>query len=166
MTPAVAARALRRRSPHGHAPAPLRIASTLFGTLDVRPESVVHFTDGLFGFRDCLRFALVPTPRQAVFWLQSVEHPTLAFLLVDPFHVAPGFSVELSDADLAAIEARTPEDVAVLAIATLPKAAGETPTANLQGPLAINVRQARGRQLAVGAGAFDTRCAFSLPAAG
>jgi flagellar assembly factor FliW len=134
----------------------------LFGALEVQPGRLVHFADGLFGFRACTQFALVPTPRSDSFWLQSVDQPSLAFLLVDPFRVAPGFSVEIGDADLAAIDAASPGEVAVLAIVTLPRTAGESPTANLQGPLAINVRTALGRQVAVASSAFGTRCAFAM----
>ena len=143
-------------------PATQPVASELLGALQVAPEAVIEFAAGLLGFPECRRFALVSAGRDGLFWLQSLEHATLAFLLADPFHFVPGYAVELGDADRTELAARDAADVALLAIVTLPRTRDERPTANLQGPLALNVRDLRGRQLALGEGRWGVRWGLDL----
>lgn len=136
------------------------VASEVLGPLSVPADSVLTFPTGLFGFPECRRFALVPAGREGLFWLQSLEHSTLAFLLADPFQFFAGYAVELSASDHAELCTDGTDDVAVLAIVTLPQSRGAQPTANLQGPVALNLRAGVGRQLAIADGEWGVRCAF------
>ena len=139
------------------------VRSDLLGTLSVDPSSLIAFPTGLYGFPECRSFVLVPTARDGVYWLQSADYAALAFLLVDPFKVAPGFSVDLTAADVAELGADEASAVAVLAIVTLPRSRAEQPTANLQGPLALNLRGQRGKQLATSSSEYGMRHAFDMP---
>jgi flagellar assembly factor FliW len=123
------------------------VESALLGSITVPEESVYTLPAGLVGFERYTRFALVPSGREGVFWLQSLDEPALAFVLADPFRVAAGYAVELPDADVAAIGATRAEDVLLLAVVTLNGTPGGTPTANLRAPLAFNVPSRRGRQV-------------------
>jgi flagellar assembly factor FliW len=127
-------------------PPRMTVASDLLGPLDVSLDDVFTFPAGLLGFPECQRFVLVHTTRDGVFWLQSADHGALAFLLVDPFRHFPEYAVELSAADLAALSATDASDMAVLTIVTLPSSRALPATANLQGPLVINMRARCGRQ--------------------
>lgn len=138
------------------------VESDLLGPLSVTPEELIDFPTGLFGFPECQRFVLVPAPREGMFWLQSADHSPLVFLLVDPFQFFDGYSVELGAAELADLRATEPADVVILAIVTLPRSRSETPTANLQGPLALNLGERRARQLAISDSKFGVRCPVDL----
>ncbi len=140
--------------------ASLAVLSEVLGPLSVPADSVLTFPTGLFGFPECRRFALVPAGREGLYWLQSLEHSTLAFLLADPFQFFAGYSVELGASDRAELGAQGTDDVAILAIVTLPQSRGAQPTANLQGPVALNLRGGIGRQLAIADGEWGVRCAF------
>jgi flagellar assembly factor FliW len=48
---------------------------------------------------------------------------------------------------VADLEGTSAADIAVLSVVTLPRGAGELPTANLQGPLAINLRARLAKQV-------------------
>ena len=138
------------------------VASELLGELAVPAESIFTFPVGLFGFPECRRFALVPTGRAGMFWLQSLEHRALAFLLVDPFPHFAGYTVELGAGDRVELAVRDAADVAVLSIVTLPHRRDEPPTANLQGPIALDVRGRLGRQLALGENGWGVRRPLDL----
>ncbi|HEX6629868.1 MAG TPA: flagellar assembly protein FliW [Gemmatimonadaceae bacterium] len=147
------------------APAPaatVAVDSSLLGALTVAPESIFTFPAGMFGFPECRRFALVPAGREGLFWLQSLEHATLIFLLADPFHFFPGYAVELGSGDRAELRVADAADVAVLCVVTLPRTRDEAPTANVQGPVALNVAAQLGRQMALGAPGLDVRRALAL----
>lgn len=136
------------------------VASDVLGETTAPADSVLTFPAGLFGFPECRRFTLLPAGREGLYWLQSLEHSALAFLLVDPFPFFPGYSVELDGSDRRELCARGASDVAVLAIVTLPQEREARPTANLQGPVALNLRMGLGRQLAVADAEWGVRCAF------
>jgi flagellar assembly factor FliW len=139
------------------APTTVTIHSDLLGPLTVPAQDLVAFPVGLFGFPECRSFALVAAERDGMYWLQSADYGTLAFLLIDPFRFVEGYAVDLAATDLAELEATEPADVAVLAIVTLPATRAELPTVNLQGPVAFNLRLRRGKQLAISDGEWGLR---------
>lgn len=124
------------------------VKSRLLGDLVVSDHARLDFPRGLLGLAAQRGFALVTTEREGLYWLQSLQEPALTFLLADPFLFFPQLTVDVSDPDVAAIGATTPSDVLLLAIVTM--GSTDTPaTANLQGPLVINLRTRLGRQIAV-----------------
>ena len=146
------------------AAAGLAVTSNLLGALAVPAESVFTFPAGMYGFPECRRFALVPGGREGLFWLQSLEHATLIFLLADPFHFFPDYAVELSSGDRAELQVTAAADVALLCVVTLPRTRDEAPTANLQGPVALNVVSNLGRQLALAESGWGVRRELELGA--
>ena len=60
-----------------------------FGTLAVPADAMLEFPNGLPGFGEMRQFVLLPV-REDLAWLQSAEHPALAFLLVRPWRVVTG----------------------------------------------------------------------------
>lgn len=143
------------------------VRSDLLGPVTVDPSDVIRFPAGLFGFPDCNAYVLLPAEQEGLYWLQSTEHSALAFVLVDPFRLFEGYSVELAPGDLAELgggKQGTRQKVIILAIVTLPPAAGEPATANLQGPVAIDLGSNRGKQLALGESPFGVQCGFDLGA--
>lgn len=118
----------------------------------------VEFPRGLIGMPESRSFLLSRAAAPGTFWLESVDYERLAFLLVDPFPFFDGYSVELEDARLRDVIADDPADVAVLAIVTLPAEPDGVCTANLQAPLAINLRTGLARQILLERSDFGVRC--------
>ena len=120
--------------------------STLLGTLDVYPETIVQFPAGLPGFAACTRFTLVATQRDDLVWLQSLDDAGITLLLADPFQTNPGFEVEIPVADLAALGLSAPhESLLVLVVAQLQQ--GVPKTGNFQSPIVIDQSRGIGRQV-------------------
>ena len=174
MTPSaahIAAAASQRpaSAPRRAVPAPMSdrqpsthvVHSELLGTLELTEEQVLEFPHGLLGFPECRRFTLVPAAREGTWWLQSLEHGTLAFLLVDPFVAFDGYTVDLGVTERFALQVQEASEVMVLAIVTLPSGEGGTPTANLQAPLVFNVKRRRAQQTVL-EGRYGMREAFDL----
>jgi flagellar assembly factor FliW len=88
------------------------IESTRFGTLEIAPEDVIEFPNGLIGLGGT-QFTIVPAGSGGAFsWLHSVDDPSLALPIANPWHFFADYVVDLSDADSAPISA-DPADVAV-----------------------------------------------------
>jgi Uncharacterized protein conserved in bacteria len=139
------------------------VRSDLLGDFVIRSTSAIEFPSGLLGFPECQRFALVRAGTDSAYWLQSLDHSALVFLLVDPFPHFADYSVDIPSSELAELGASSPADLAVLAIVTLPNPGVDArPTANLQGPIAVNLRKRRGKQIVAGDTDFGVRCPFDL----
>ncbi|HET9986189.1 MAG TPA: flagellar assembly protein FliW [Longimicrobiales bacterium] len=136
----------------------------LAGRPDLAAEAdrPILFPRGLLGFPECREFHLTATARPGFFWLRSLEHPALRFLLVDPFLYFDGYSVELADHDVGELAAGDSSEIAILATVTLPRTAADRCTANLQGPIAINARRRVARQLVLPDSTFGLRCPLDL----
>jgi flagellar assembly factor FliW len=124
---------------------------------DTASETPLLFDRGMLGFPENRAFVLAATSREGLYWLQSTENEALCFILADPFVFFPGYAVEIPDIDTAYLEARNPDDVAVLVTVTLSDQPGRASTANLQGPIAINVRNRKTRQIVVNQPGFGVR---------
>lgn len=141
----------------------LSIHSELLGTIEIPEDGVMDFPDGLFGFPEAHGFVVLPAERDGFFWLQSLEFSALTFMAIDPFVHVPGFSVELADGEIGPLGPAEPSDIVILGIVTLPRAPGDPITANLQGPVAINVRRRLGRQLVIQDSEYGTRLPLDIP---
>lgn len=129
-------------------PPPVSVETRNFGLLVVQPEQILEFRPGLLGFAEYTRYVLIERPQDAPFlWLQSVERPDLAFVVVDPILFFPHYQPARRSQVLKEVEAQSPEEVKVLVIVTIPPGRPQEMTANLMGPLVINLRTRRGRQV-------------------
>ncbi len=142
-------------------PSTITVVSDLLGTLTAESSAVLKFSKGLLGFPECQSFILLPSEREHLYWLQSVDYPALAFLMIDPFVFFPGYTVDLASADFAR-SAVSSDDVTVLAIVTLPRNRADEPTANLQGPVVIDTRSGEGNQVVISDGHHGIKEAFQF----
>jgi flagellar assembly factor FliW len=89
----------------------LTIDSSRFGTIEIPAEDVIEFPSGLIGLGG-RRYAIVATDDSAFSWLHSLDDPTLALPVTNPWHFFADYMVDLSD-DAAAPIAAAPGDVEV-----------------------------------------------------
>lgn len=140
----------------------LTIASDLLGSITLPASEIVRFPAGLYGFPDCRGFALLPTHREGLYWLQSADFSALSFLLVDPFLHFAEYHIDLDDSDIARLGTTDSQHILVLAIVTMPAASGDPSTANLHAPLLFNLRDRRAYQSIRANGDADIRAPFRL----
>ena len=124
----------------------MEIQSTRFGTINVEADALLTFPRGLIGMTDLARFALVrPAAREGQFyWLQSVEDPTVAFLVCDPNRFFKDYHVSIREETQADLDLADAKDGQLLVICNR---VGEWVTGNLQGPLVVNTRTRVGQQV-------------------
>jgi flagellar assembly factor FliW len=137
--------------------APSTVVTRLFGPLDIHEEQLLDFRDGLLGFSLCKRWLLIEGKKPGTAWLQSADHGGLAFMLIDPFTAFEGYTAHLGPTDIEQLDAQDPAQIAVFAIVTLPSTDAPEPTANLRGPVVINVKARVGAQLLASEGTWSVR---------
>jgi flagellar assembly factor FliW len=119
----------------------LTIASSRFGQLEVDPESVLEFPEGLIGLAGS-RYALIADDPDAPFlWLQSLDDPSLALPVTNPHRFFADFAVEVidEDAERLGLDNSGAMDVYVTVRAA---PAPEDFTANLKAPILVRAGQA------------------------
>ena len=135
----------------------VRVATTRFGPVDVPEASCYEFRDGVLGFPGVTRFALFDNPGGGPLkWLQAMDDPALAFVCCDPTLFLPGYRAEVRREELSEISLERAEDGHVLCILVIGKNPAET-TANLLGPLILNVPKRLGKQLVLSDSSYSAR---------
>lgn len=137
--------------------ATVSVTSVVLGELVLPETSVMTFVDGVHGFEAHKRFVLVPAAREGLYWLQSLAHKDICFLLADPFVAVPGYEVDLGATERLTLGLADPNDVLILAIVTLSPVQDALPTANLRGPLIFNVRTRAGKQVVTSNESHDVK---------
>ncbi len=136
----------------------MKITSSRFGEIEIDDEQQIFFKEGLLGFENLKNFVLLPVNNSMIFtWLQSTEEGEIAFLLADPFMFFPGYEVELDESIREDLQIDAAKDVVIQAIVTIPEAGVKDMTANLLGPLVINVNDRIGKQTVLTQTNYTTR---------
>ncbi|MCL4500236.1 MAG: flagellar assembly protein FliW [Deltaproteobacteria bacterium] len=131
------------------APGPsLAVENTKIGPLEVAGNQIITFADGILGFSDYHRYALLAWPEIApLALLQCLDRPEVSFLVTDPTSLVARLNLGRLNATLHELEARGPEDLQVLVTLTIPTGRPTEATANLVSPILINPRTQLGRQV-------------------
>lgn len=133
----------------------MRVKSEQLGVIEVEETKIIRLPDGLLGFPEITRFALIEASDDGTyFWLQALDNPELSFLSLIPWGFFPDYEPEISDADQAVLELDSPEQALVLCLITI---SDDAVTANLLGPVIINSISGTGRQIVLERTDYSTR---------
>ena len=128
----------------------LKIQTTRFGEVEVEDQSIILVQGGIIGFARYERYMIIEHKSESpFFWLQAMDSPDLAFVIVDPCLFMPDFNLTLSEPILADLKAQESQEVAVHVLVTIPHGRPQEMTANLLGPLVINTQAKLARQIIV-----------------
>lgn len=127
----------------------MRVKTKAYGEIDADERQLVSFPGGLLGFEKFKDYILLDARQKPFFYLQSIDVPDLAFILIDPFLFRPDYSLDVNDDSLDDIGVSRPDEVLIFAIVTVPVEGGSV-TANLMGPLIINKANRLGIQTVLG----------------
>jgi flagellar assembly factor FliW len=135
----------------------MKIYTSRFGEIEVSEETVISFPGGILGFPDTKNYALLNTDDNSPLkWLQSIEDPSLAFVVTNPNLFKPDYKIDAYRKDLSDISVENAEDVLVLVIVTVPKDPAKM-TANLKGPVLINTVNRMAKQLVLDNNEFEIK---------
>ncbi len=125
----------------------MRVNTKPYGIIDVDERQKIHFPFGILGFETMKEYLLLDATQQPFYWLQSLDVPEIAFVLISPEIFRPDYDPGVSKADLNEIglDENAAENTLIFAIVTIPEDFNKM-TANLQGPIIINKEKKTGRQ--------------------
>ena len=116
---------------------PVNIESTRFGSIEIPDEGVIEFPIGLIGLEGT-RYALVAKEEDSAFlWLHSIDDPSLALAVTNPFQFFPSYEVLLSDSEATRIGITSPDQADVfVTVRTAPEL--ENFRCNLRAPILVS----------------------------
>ena len=115
---------------------------------------------GMLGFADQKRFVMLKHQEDSPFyWYQSVDDPTLAFVLITPFLILPDYQVDLGDVlkEMSWDGDNNDDHFEFYVVVNIPKGAPHEMTANLIGPLLINNSTQQGIQMVLSNSPYSHR---------
>lgn len=126
----------------------MEITTKPFGAVTVADDSILSIPEGLIGFAESTRFALLSVPEERPFsWLQSATDPHLAMVVVNLREVLGAkFAPKVSGSDLAALGVKDTASLIFFGIVVVPDNP-QLMTVNLKGPVAFSEQEKRGRQI-------------------
>ncbi len=123
----------------------MKIHTSRFGTVDIQPDDILFFRNGLLGFEDCQHWViLADAGNTAVAWMQSMQMPDVALPVVSPRRFVPDYQVHLDPEDLKPLHLKSTEQAYVLGVVSRDR---DVLTLNLRAPLIINLDRRLGGQV-------------------
>lgn len=124
------------------------IRTSRFGDIEINTDKIITLTSPFLGFADEKRFVLVPHGDESAFWwLQAVDNPNLAFVVLQPSLINPQYNPPIPNSVRIELQANSPEEIGLLVILTIPQGNPQKMTANLLGPVALNAAKCLAKQI-------------------
>ena len=113
------------------------------------PEDVITFPKGLPGFEHAKEFVIYSRPEHAPFHCMAcVSDPDLQFILINPLHFQPTYDPRIPPHELRDLEVKDPRELLLYTLVTFAPELSDS-TANLLGPIFINIRTRTGKQIVI-----------------
>lgn len=131
----------------------MKATTRLFGEIDIEEEKIIVLENGMIGFPDLKRFALIFDEEKgkkasSIMWFQSMDEPQIAFPVMHPNDVKPDYNPVVNDEMLLPLGPLKPEDTYVLVTVTAAADVKDT-SVNLKAPIVINTVSKLGCQMIV-----------------
>jgi flagellar assembly factor FliW len=112
------------------------------------PDNKVRLPAGILGFEQYKEYMLLANPAEIPFaWLRVADSASLAFVVINPFIVAPDYAPDIPDTDVEFLGLKGPNDALLFNIVTL--RGQNRATVNLKGPIVINRHTRTGKQVII-----------------
>lgn len=136
----------------------MELSGTRFGTIQFADEDVMTLPAGLVGFGQLHQFVILPHREDSPFhWMQSLEEPSIAFLVTNPWVFEANYQPDLTDDDASILCLSEESPYAVWSTVNLRGADVSQMTLNLAAPIVINMENRIGKQVVLEAQAYNMR---------
>ncbi|MFQ5654710.1 MAG: flagellar assembly protein FliW [Planctomycetota bacterium] len=152
---------LAQEAATGEEPGAVTFPTRRFDEVTVSEDRILSFDRGLVGLPDTKRFVFLhaegtPGP---FFWMQSVDDPALAFVVTEPQLFFPDYKVVLGKAEQQELGIGRCEEGLVCVILVVPDDPSRI-SANLRGPIVINMERRVGIQLVLAGEEYPVKAAL------
>jgi flagellar assembly factor FliW len=134
------------------------IPTRRFGTIEIPEDQVIYVPAGLIGFPGQKRYVLLEHKKRSPFiWFLAADEEDLAFILLDPLLCKDNYEFLISPEDRKALELPDScEGIQTLIIVNVTSAGPLEITANLLGPVVMNLKKRLARQIVLYQSPYST----------
>jgi flagellar assembly factor FliW len=130
----------------------MKINTRIFGEIEIAEDKIITFEEGIIGFPDCKKFALIYNQERdshkSINWMQSLDEPAFALPVMDPLLVKEDYNPMVEDELLKSLGDLNEENTFILVTVTVPQDLKEI-SVNLKAPLIINAQECKACQLII-----------------
>ncbi len=124
----------------------MKFVTSRFGEIEFDENEIILLPKGILGFSQLTRYVVLEKKESAPFkWLQSVEDPKVAFVIIDPVRLFPNYKLEIDEIELEELNYTSSRDLITYVIVTVPQDPSQA-SVNLLGPLVINSKRRLAKQ--------------------
>lgn len=121
------------------------VPTTRFGPVEVEPDDVIRFPEGLLGLEECRDWVLLADANNdAVAWMQSVDRADVALAVVSPRRFVPSYQMRVARRELVPLMLEHVRAARVLVIVSREE---RSFTLNLKAPIVVNLQRRLARQV-------------------
>lgn len=126
----------------------LKIDSPKLGAVEYAEEDIITLSSPILGFPDLSDFLLISNDKTYPFlWFQSVEEPSVCFILIEPDIFFPDYKPSVQKRELKVLgfsdQSEDPKLFGIVVVPDDPKMA----TVNLRAPLVVNFERKLAKQV-------------------
>ena len=126
----------------------IKINTKRFGEMEFSEDSVVKVLGGLIGLAGHEDYIIIRYQDDSPFyWLQCVNDPELALVMINPLIFKADYDPPLPLSLHQELDIQNPGELSLFVIVTIPPGRPQEMTANMLGPVVMNPRSRRARQL-------------------
>lgn len=124
------------------------ISTRHFGDIEIGSDQIIDFDSGILGFETIKKYVLIvdQNDESAFKWLQSIDEPSLAFVVINPFYIKPDYELDIKDEVVRQLKIEKEQDVEPYCIVVVPEDITRM-TVNLKAPVIINIKSKKGIQI-------------------
>ena len=115
----------------------------------IKDEDIIFFEYGVPGFENMTQFVILgktDSEDDPFFWLQSVQNPNLAFVIMNPRDLVLDYEAEIDMFTANLLRIKDENDALIYCIVTVPEDISKI-SINLKAPIIINAKENRGCQV-------------------
>jgi len=128
--------------------ASVKVQTSRFGEIEVPAERLITLPMGMVGFPQLTRYVILEhRPGSLFHWLQCLDRPDLAFVIMDPLVFDPAYQLVLGGNEAKLLQVDDPRQVQVWVVVTIPQGTPEGMTANFKAPLVMNLQNRLAAQI-------------------
>lgn len=133
------------------------IRSAKLGLIKYKEEDIITLTSPLLGFNELSDYLIISNTDYFPFlWFQSVEDPSVCFILIEPEPFFKEYSPVVSKRQLKVLGVNQQEELKLFCIVVIPDDPKKA-TANLRAPLVVNFERKLASQTVLDDDSWDIR---------
>jgi flagellar assembly factor FliW len=127
----------------------MKIKTTRFAELEIPDDRIITIVDGIIGIPDVDKYVLLEHDSEGTpfRWLQAVDNPNLAFIVMDPNLVVDNYDITLDTETAQKIKlVEENADFGLMVIVNIPRDNPRAMTVNLRAPIVVQLEKRIGVQ--------------------